>query len=439
MITLQKGRYEALESIGSGTTSRVERARDNVIGRTVALKTFIHSFGEDLEEQFLREAQLVGQLSHPAIVQLYDVGIHEHGTPFLVMEYIAGKTLEEYLESSSLTVQRACAWAADLARALAVAHRTGIIHGDIKPGNIFVTPEEKVKLGDFGIARLATQVSGSERVKGTPAYLAPEQILGASQDQRSDQFSFGIVFYQMLAGARPFDGNSVGAVCSEILYAEPVPPSKRNPAVPREVDRVVARCLAKNPLERFDSFDQLVRSLYPFTRSRPASLPTGNASWWMQPSKRRDVWMVAAAGVLLAASLELPRALRERFRVPPAPTPSYYRPGVPYEAFRYTEQRPAAEQLPDASDRPHAAPERTEQKETPRPMIHLGKIALTNLNPPDDAHDSASSPSSRVAARNRRSAPAWANPERAHGLERKRRDSRATRSAALRRDRASLP
>ena len=437
MIKLQKGRYEALESIGSGTTSRVERARDNVIGRTVALKTFIHSFGEDLEEQFLREAQLVGQLSHPAIVQLYDVGIHEHGTPFLVMEYIAGKTLEEYLESSSLTVQRACAWAADLARALAVAHRTGIIHGDIKPGNIFVTPEEKVKLGDFGIARLATQVSGSERVKGTPAYLAPEQILGASQDQRSDQFSFGIVFYQLLTGARPFDGNSVGAVCSEILYVEPVPPSKRNPAVPREVDRVVARCLAKNPLERFDSFDQLVRSLYPFTRSRPASLPTGKASWWMQPSKHRDVWMVAAAGVLLAASLERPRALRERFRIPPAPTPSYYRPGVPYEAFRYTEQRPAAEQLPDASDAPHAAPGRTEQKETPRPMIHLGKIALTNLNPPDDAHGSASSPSSSVAARNRRSASA--NTERARGLERKRRDSRATRSAALRRGRASLP
>jgi len=437
MIKLQKGRYEALESIGSGTTSRVERARDNVIGRTVALKTFIHSFGEDLEEQFLREAQLVGQLSHPAIVQLYDVGIHEHGTPFLVMEYIAGKTLEEYLESSSLTVQRACAWAADLARALAVAHRTGIIHGDIKPGNIFVTPEEKVKLGDFGIARLATQVSGSERVKGTPAYLAPEQILGASQDQRSDQFSFGIVFYQLLTGARPFDGNSVGAVCSEILYVEPVPPSKRNPAVPQEVDRVVARCLAKNPLERFDSFDQLVRSLYPFTRSRPASLPTGKASWWMQPSKHRDVWMVAAAGVLLAASLELPRALRERFRIPPAPTPSYYRPGVPYEAFRYTEQRPAAEQLPDASDAPHAAPGRTEQKETPRPMIHLGKIALTNLNPPDDAHGSASSPSSSVAARNRRSASA--NTERARGLERKRRDSRATRSAALRRGRASLP
>jgi len=169
MLTLQKGRYKALECIGSGTTSSVERARDNVIGRAVALKTLIHNFGDDLEEQFLREAQLVGQLSHPAIVQLYDVGINEEGRPFLVMEYIAGRTLEEYLESNTLTLQRACAWAADLARAMALAHRTGIIHGDIKPGNIFVTPEEKAKLGDFGIARLATQASVTERVKGTPA------------------------------------------------------------------------------------------------------------------------------------------------------------------------------------------------------------------------------------------------------------------------------
>ena len=384
MITLQKGRYEALESIGSGTTSRVERARDNVIGRTVALKTFIHSFGEDLEEQLLREAQLVGQLSHPAIVQLYDVGINEEGRPFLVMEYIAGKTLEEHLESSSLTVQRACAWAADLARALALAHRTGIIHGDIKPGNIFVTPEEKVKLGDFGIARLATQVSSSDRVKGTPAYLAPEQILGARQDQRSDQFSFGIVFYRLLTGARPFDGSSVGAVCSEILYSEPLPPSKRNPAVPRELDRVIARCLAKNPLERFDSFQQLITFLYPYTRSRPraaASAPR-KRSWWMQPSGHRDVWMVAAAGLLLAASLQAPRALRARFGNPPAPAHSYYRPGVPYEAFSYTMQTLAAEQQPDNQDE---APKQTEKKETATHMIHSGKIALPGLNRTSDS------------------------------------------------------
>jgi len=270
MITSQKGRYQSLEPIGSGTTSRVDKARDNVIGRTVALKTFIHTFDEDLEEQFLREAQLVGQLSHPAVVQLYDVGIDQQGIPFLVMEYVAGKTLEQQLETSLPTVQRACAWAADLANALALAHRAGIIHGDVKPGNILITPENKVKLGDFGIARLTTQHSASGQLRGTPAYLAPEQIQNEFQDQRSDQFSFGVVLYQMLTGIRPFAGKTLGAVCAQILYDEPVPPGQHNPAVPPALDLVIARCLAKNPDERFASCEDLAKSLYPFCRSRPA-------------------------------------------------------------------------------------------------------------------------------------------------------------------------
>jgi serine/threonine protein kinase len=269
MITLQRGRYEALELIGSGTTSRVEKARDNVIGRTVALKTFVDCFGEDLEQQFLQEARLVGQLSHPAVVQLYDVGIDEDGTPFLVMEYIAGRTLEHYFASSTLTVQRACAWMVDLAGALAAAHRAGMIHGDVKPGNILVTPEKKVKLGDFGIARLATQASGAGHVLGTPAYLAPEQIQSETQDQRSDQFSLGIVFYQMLTGIPPFEGSSLGAVCSQILNSEPAPPSRINPAVPPALDSIIARCLAKNPQDRFASCEEFARALYPFARSRP--------------------------------------------------------------------------------------------------------------------------------------------------------------------------
>ena len=395
MITLNKSRYEALECIGTGTTSRVERARDNVIGRIVALKTFIHSFGEDLEDQFLHEARLVGQLSHPAIVQLYDVGINEEGTPFLVMEYVAGMTLEEHLQSHSLTLQRACTWAADIARALGLAHSAGIIHGDIKTGNIFVTPEEKVKLGDFGIARLATQVSGSDRVKGTPAYLAPEQILGASQDQRSDQFSFGIVFYELLTGARPFNGDTVGAVCSEILYAEPLPPSKRNPAVPPELDRVIARCLAKNPLERFDSFQQLVTFLYPYTRTRrrPPALSAGKSSWWMKPSRHQEVWMVAAAGLLLIASLQIPQTLRAHFGDVPAPPPSYYRPGVPLEAFSYTKQTASSEPQADNSDE---TPKQVEKKENQPRLVHSGKMALAALNRPGDSQNAPSTQSASV-------------------------------------------
>jgi len=379
MITLQKGRYEPLEFIGSGTTSRVEKARDNVIGRTVALKTFVRSFTDDLEEQFLREAQLVGQLSHPAIVQLFDVGIDESGTPFLVMEYVAGKTLEQRLGRYALTVQRSCAWAADLAGALAQAHRAGIIHGDIKPGNIFVTPEEKVKLGDFGIARLVTQDSGPDRVMGTPAYLAPEQIQGEPQDQRSDQFSFGIVFYQMLTGVRPFEGDSLGAVCSAILNTEPLPPSNHNPAVPPALDRVIARCLAKNPQERFASCEELARSLYPFTRARPRPAEsTGKRhSWWMQPSGHRDVWLAAAACLLLAGCFQIPHFLRAHFGVPSAPAHQYFRPGVPYEAFSYTKQTVAPSPDTDvfADDNPSAPSDGTQSH-----LIHTEKFAMAALN-----------------------------------------------------------
>lgn len=399
MITLQKGRYEALEPIGSGTTSQVEMARDNVIGRIVALKTFVHGLGEDLEEQFLQEARLFGQLSHPAIVQLYDVGIDEQGRPFLVMEYIAGKTLEQRLASFSLTVQRACAWAADLARALSLAHSAGIIHGDIKPGNIFITIDEKVKLGDFGIARLTTHAcgAGSDRIKGTPAYLAPEQILGAPQDQRSDQFSFGIVFYQMLTGVKPFKGDSVGAVCSEILYSEPLPPSKHNPAVPPAVDHVIARCLAKNPQERFASCEELARSLYPFTRSRPRPVAIAGEkhSWWTQPSGRFDVGMVAAACLLLAGSFQVPHFLRSRYGVPPAPAESSYRPGVPYEAFSYTPQTVAPAQESEGSNEIREASEGKDKDAAPR-KIHVDKIALAEFNRPSNSQSPSSSQSASV-------------------------------------------
>jgi serine/threonine protein kinase len=351
MITVQKGRYESLEPLGSGATSRVDKARDNVIGRTVALKTFVNGFGEGQEQQFLREAQLIGQLSNPSIVQLYDVGIDEQGIPFLVMEYIAGQTLEQHLDPSILTPQRACAWAADLAGALAVAHRAGILHGDVKPGNILVTPENKVKLGDFGIARYASQVSGSGRLMGTPAYLAPEQIQGQPQDARSDQFALGIVLYQLLTGARPFDGSSLGAVCAQILNADPEPPSRRNPAVTPALDRVVARCLAKNPRDRFASCDELASALYPLARSRPPSAApkTRKPFWWSRPSGQRDVWITVAACLLLAASVPGSRSLRARFAVPSAPRIQASLPEVPAEAFTHTLQTAAATPQPDTA------------------------------------------------------------------------------------------
>lgn len=340
MITLAKDRYQTLGHLGSGASSRVDKARDNVIGRTVALKTFLTSFGQDLEQQFLREAQIVGQLSNPCVVQLYDVGINERGIPFLVMEYVAGKTLEDHLDPSTLPLQRACAWAADLAGALALAHRAGIIHGDVKPGNILVTAENKVKLGDFGIARFASQSSGSGNLRGTPAYLAPEQIQGEPHDPRSDQFALGIVLYQMVCGVKPFDGSSLGAVCAQILNAEPVPPSRHNPAVPKTLDRIIARCLAKNPKDRFAHCDELASALYPFARSSPpAAAPKTKKPFWLsKPGGQRDVWITAAACLLLAASVPVSRSLRAPFTPPAFHAMHFSLPEVPAEALTHTLQ-----------------------------------------------------------------------------------------------------
>jgi len=266
MITSQRDRYELLGHLGSGATSRVEKARDNVLGRIVALKTFLNGFGDGLRQQFLCEAQIIGQLSHPSIVQLYDVGIDEQGTPYLVMEYVAGRTLDDHIVPSTLTVRRACAWAANLAGALGIAHGAGIVHGDVRPGNILVTAENQVKLGDFGIARFALEIFGSHQLMGTPAYLAPEQIQGEPHDPRSDQFALGIVLYEMLTRVRPFDGSSLGAVCAQILNAEPTPPSLYNPEVPPALNLLVARCLAKNPQDRFASCHELASALRPLAR-----------------------------------------------------------------------------------------------------------------------------------------------------------------------------
>src|SRR6202140_1776918 len=149
---LQTGRYEIIETLGCGGTSRVDKARDTIIGRTVALKSFLQGFGKNGEQQFLREAQTIGSLSQSSIAQLYDVGHHGSGVPFLVMEFVPGKNLEQLPALSPIPVASAAVWAADLASALSSAHRAGIIHGDVKPSNIHVTDYDKVKLVDFGVA-----------------------------------------------------------------------------------------------------------------------------------------------------------------------------------------------------------------------------------------------------------------------------------------------
>jgi serine/threonine protein kinase len=319
-MSIPQNRYEVLESLGTGATSRVDKARDTVIGRTVALKTLLRGFGSrDLQQQFLREAQIIGGLSHPNIVALFDVGTNSEGAPYFVMEYVEGKTLESFFDAGPLPIARAAVWAGDLATALGQAHRANVIHGDVKPANILVTLDQQVKLGDFGIARFSTQASGSGNLMGTPAYLSPEQILGNLQDRRSDLFSLGIVLYQMSTGKRPFDGDSVEAVCAQIISSAPLPPSHHNPSLPAEFDQVVMRCLSKNPEDRFPTAEAFAASVYPFARNAGAAAARSssrsprrpNVSWWNRPFRQKDLLTVAAVLLVLISGASIVFSLRK--------------------------------------------------------------------------------------------------------------------------------
>lgn len=320
---MTQARYEILSTIGVGATSRVDKAHDSLIDRTVALKTFGHGFASDeIQKQFVREAQILGRLSHPNIVSIYDIGTNEDGSAYLVMEFVPGKTLESVLAAKRpLPLARVGVWAGDLANALNRAHRAGIIHGDVKPANIFVTAEGHIKLGDFGIARFATQLSGTGKLVGTPAYLSPEQIKGETQDHRSDIFSLGIILYQLATGVRPFDGSSVTAVCAQIVASEPALPSQHNPELPKEFDRIVMRCLSKDPDKRYASGESLAASLYPFARSKPETTPhTLDFSWFKKPLNPGDKWISLAicSAALVVMGLAFHFNSRKVKAVPPA-------------------------------------------------------------------------------------------------------------------------
>ena len=346
--TLQTGRYEILETLGCGATSRVDKARDNVIGRTVALKAFLQGFGKNSEQQFLREAQTIGRLSHSSIAQLYDVSTDAGGSAFLVMEFVSGKNLEQLLAQSAIPSATAAVWAADLGSALAYAHRAGIIHGDVKPSNIRVTEDGKVKLVDFGVARFASQVSGSDRVLGTPAYLSPEQIEGKKQDGRSDLFSLGIVLYEMITGVRPFAGNSLGEVCAQILTANPLPPSKHNPTLPAAFDRIIARCLARNPEDRYQSGNDLARALYLVARCGSRLSPQPKRSYWfLRQAHPRDLWAIASVILLAASAVIATSPLRDWLQSRPTPSVAAVRAKSSEDfAFAKHARIPAAPQSP---------------------------------------------------------------------------------------------
>jgi eukaryotic-like serine/threonine-protein kinase len=264
------GRYQIQETIGTGANSRVVRGYDPMIDRAVAIKLFSPQLARgDARARFLREARVVGQIAHPSIVTLHDMGIEESTlTPYLVMELVEGQSLEKILTKGSVPFQSACNWTAHVAVALAVAHRRGIIHGDVKPANILITSDNRVKLTDFGMARLAKHDNGDTSLYGTPAYWCPEQIHGRPQDARSDLFSLGVVLYEMLTGISPFAGASLQNVCNHVLSSTPLPATQSNPSLPSVINDVLSGCLAKDPLQRFPSAEALAEQLFPLARHK---------------------------------------------------------------------------------------------------------------------------------------------------------------------------
>ncbi len=263
------GRYEVLAELGRGAMGTVYQARDPKIDRLVAIKTIsvpgTQASGQpDFRERFFREARAAGRLSHPGIVTVYDVEEDPETGPYIVMEYVPGRTLDQLLsaENHRLSPATALDLTEQLARALHYAHSQCIIHRDVKPANIIVTEDGRAKIADFGIAKLdLTQFTATGQVFGTPSYMSPEQIEGEEVDARSDLFSLGVILYSMLTGYRPFQGNSAATISYKLVYKDPVPVTALNSALPVHLDYVVSRALAKSPAQRYRSGHEMALDL----------------------------------------------------------------------------------------------------------------------------------------------------------------------------------
>jgi serine/threonine-protein kinase len=262
------GRYQVGELLGYGGMAEVHKGRDLRLGRDVAIKMLRTDLARDatFQERFRREAQNSAALNHPAIVAVYDTGEEISSTgeklPFIVMEFVNGRTLKEVLgQEGRLQTRRALEIIADICAALEFSHRHGIIHRDIKPGNVMITPNGQVKVMDFGIARAlasgATTMTQTSAVIGTAQYLSPEQARGESVDARSDVYAAGCVLFELLVGHPPFVGDSPVSVAYQHVREEPKAPSSINREVPPDVDAIVLKALSKNPINRYQSAQEM--------------------------------------------------------------------------------------------------------------------------------------------------------------------------------------
>src|ERR687884_1868777 len=279
--TLFDGRYKILRKLGAGGMADVYLAEDQELGRRVAIKMLNdrHANDEQFVERFRREAKNAAGLSHQNIVQIYDRGEAE-GTYYISMEYLDGRSLKELiLARGPAPVRVAIDYARQILAALRVAHGKGLVHRDIKPHNVLVDSEGRVKVTDFGIARAGpSQMTEEGSIIGTAQYLSPEQAQGAPVTPASDLYSVGIVLYELLTGAVPFAGESPVELAMKHLSKVPEPPSHVRPEVPRDLDFVIMRALAKAPSERYQSADEMDADLARVARGVAVSPETEEAA-----------------------------------------------------------------------------------------------------------------------------------------------------------------
>ncbi|MCW3066797.1 MAG: serine/threonine protein kinase, partial [Solirubrobacterales bacterium] len=258
-------RYRVVRFIAGGGMAGVWEAEDTRLGRRVAVKVLAQHLADDPvnTQRFAREARAAARLSnHPNVATIYDVGEHD-GRSFIVMELVTGGTVASALHRGRVPRERALIWLRDAAAALDAAHEQGVIHRDVKPGNLLRDEHERVRVADFGIARLASEatVTATGQLLGTAAYLSPEQVLGRPTTSASDRYALAVVAYELLTGRRPFTAEHPTAQARQHLEDEPDPPSVVDSSLPRALDRVLERGLAKEPEQRWPTATAFVAAL----------------------------------------------------------------------------------------------------------------------------------------------------------------------------------
>jgi Tol biopolymer transport system component len=308
------GPYEIVSPLGAGGMGEVYRARDSRLKREVALKVLPHAVSLDADRlrRFEQEALATAALNHPNILAVFDIGTND-GSPYVVSELLEGETLRERLRGGSIAARKVLDYALQIARGLAAAHEKGIIHRDLKPENLFLTKDGRVKILDFGLAKLTqadpgdhsslptmTHATEAGVVLGTAGYMSPEQVRGVAVDARSDIFSFGAILYEMLSGKRAFHGDTAADTMSAILKEDPPDLNETNRNVSPALERMVQHCLEKNPEARFHSASDIAFDLEHLT-----GISSTTAKMAPVPGVRRHSWLLAglAGGLVIALAM----------------------------------------------------------------------------------------------------------------------------------------